>query len=137
MAPTELTLVVQEDGASSEELAAMRAALLLELRELELERAEPLAAGEAPSGAKAAGEALTMAAIAIGVMPSVLPKFIEFLEHWALRSANRTIKVKLSQGSGSIELELPADGKSRDEVERLLDVAQSHLTRPASPTRAN
>jgi len=128
MVPIEFSLVVHEDGASPEELDAIRMALLSELRDFELERAEPLAEGEVPSGAKSA-EALTVAAIALAAMPSVLPKLVEFLEHWVLRSATRTIKLKLSESTRTIELELPASSNSREDLESLLHLAHDHLTR--------
>ncbi len=76
-------------------------------------------AGAAPEGSKAA-EVLTLGAVAVAVLPAVLPKIVEFCQAWALRGQGRTVKFKGKVGGQDIEFE----GKAED-LQRVLSMLSS------------
>jgi hypothetical protein len=51
-----------------------------------------------------------LGAVAVAVLPSVLPKVVEFCQAWALRGQGRTVKFKGKVGGQEIEFE----GKAED-----------------------
>lgn len=65
--------------------------------------------GSAPQGTKSV-DPVTAGAIAIAVLPTMLPKIIETIQAWLLRDSNRTIKFKGKVAGQVIEFE----GSSKD-----------------------
>ena len=112
ISPTEpilLTLEVQGGpDATPEEIDGLARQLLDDLRELDVESAELLSAGPAPDGAKAA-DPVTLGALAVAVLPTVLPKVVEFVQSWSQRGQSRSVKFKGTIAGQSIEFEGPAD----------------------------
>ena len=107
--PIQLTLEVQgSPDATPEEIDALARQLLDGLRELDVESAELLSAGPAPDGSKAA-DPVTLGALAVAVLPTVLPKLVEFVQSWAQRGQSRSVKFKGTIAGQSIEFEGPAD----------------------------
>lgn len=103
--PLFLTLVVQPGPeASPEEVDEAARQVLADVRQLEVESAELLTAGRAPEGTKAT-EVVTLGAIAVAVLPAVLPKVVDLLQAWALRGQNRTVKFKGKVAGQEIEFE--------------------------------
>ena len=99
--------------ADAEELDRLTRQLLGEIRELEVESAELVTAGAAPEGTRSA-EVVTMGALAVAVLPTVLPKLIELVQAWIMRGQGRTVKFKGRLGIGEIEIEgaTPAELKA-------------------------
>ena len=83
--------------------------LLAELRETDVESVELVSSGSAPVGTKTA-DPITTGAIAISVLPTVLPKIVELIQSWALRGNGRTVKFKGEVNGQSFEFE----GRSED-----------------------
>ncbi|GAB4497154.1 MAG: hypothetical protein OHK003_04760 [Anaerolineales bacterium] len=106
----ELYLEVQAGDLKDDELDSLTRRLLSELKELDIESASLARKGELPEGSK--GDPVTIGAIVLVVLPSVLPKIVEFLQAWSLRGNGRTVKFK---GKG-IEFEGPPE-----ELQKLLD----------------
>ena len=94
--------------ATQDELDDLTRQLLGELREMEVESAEMVSAGAAPAGSKVADPAL-LGAVAVAVLPAVLPKLVEFMQAWALRGQGRTVKFKGKVGGQEMEFEGAAE----------------------------
>ena len=101
---TEIILEISATDVTVEDVDQMTRQLLLELRELEIESAELLQGDSAPQGAKAV-DPVTTGAIALAVFPTALPKIIEAVQAWVLRSNNRTVKFKGKIAGQIIEFE--------------------------------
>ncbi len=54
-------------------------------------------------------EAVTAGAIAIAVLPTFLPKLVEFIQAWALRGQGRTVKFKGKVAGQEVEFEGSAE----------------------------
>ncbi len=74
-------------------------------------------------GAKA-GEAVTVGALALSVLPAVLPKLLEFLQAWVLRTKSRSVKVKADLGGRIVEVECSGD-MSQNEIKAVISQALS------------
>ena len=107
--PVLLTLEVQAGPeATPEEVDDLTRQLLADLREMDVESAELVSAGPAPEGAKVV-DPVTLGALALAVLPAVLPKVVDFVQSWSQRGQSRSVKFKGKVGGQSIEFEGPAD----------------------------
>jgi hypothetical protein len=82
---------------------------------LNVESAELAKNGPAPEGAK--GDPITMGAIAIAVLPAVLPSVITLIQTWIMRGQGRTVKFKGKVGRNMIEFDGPPE-----ELQKLLEM---------------
>ena len=115
--------------ALPDDVDALTRTLRGELEELDLQSlALARAPGTPPAGAKSA-EAITLGALAITVLPSMLPRLIEFIQAWSLRGQNRTVKIKANIGDRSLELEY-SPGTSEAALKGLIDTLTSKLAVP-------
>lgn len=89
--------------------------LLAELRETDVESVRLVSSGSAPAGTKST-DPVTTGAIAIAVLPTVLPKIVEMIQAWALRGHGRTVKFKGKIRGQTVEFE----GHS-DDLQKLLE----------------
>lgn len=110
----ELKIEIKAPEATNEQLDRMTRQLLTELHDLRIGQIGILQAGSIPEGTKSA-EAITLGAIAIAVLPSLLPKLIEAVQAWALRGNNRIVKFKGKISKQMIEFE-----GSAEEFQKLL-----------------
>lgn len=78
--------------------------LLRDLKDLDVESATLARGDAAPSGAKAA-EVITTGTIALAVLPTMLPKVLEFLQAWSLQGKGRMIKFKGKIAGQNIDFE--------------------------------
>ncbi len=126
--PVHLTLQLDAGAdAGAEELDRLTRQLLGEIREVEVESAKLVTSGAAPTGAK--GDPVTLGALAVLVLPSVLPKLIEVLQAWMMRGQGRTVKFKGRVAVGEIEIE----GATPDELRTFLaTLTQSLDSKPAA-----
>jgi len=90
-----------------------------DLSELDVESVTAVAEGPAPAGAKSA-EALALGSLAVVVLPTLLPKVVEFLQNWLLRGENRRVKMKLQVRDKSVELEYAPGVMSSSDVQHLV-----------------
>ncbi len=116
-----LLLMVQIalDDGDDEELGKLARQLVRELSEQDVETVALARGGALPEGFKSP-EALTIGAVAVAVLPAVLPKIVEFCQAWALRGQGRTVKFKGKVGGQDIEFE----GKAED-LQRVLSMLSS------------
>jgi hypothetical protein len=103
-----LELEISAQDVTNDELDGMTRNLLAELHESDVESAELVRSASAPAGTKSA-EVVTAGAIAISVLPTVLPKIIEMIQAWVMRGHGRTVKFKGKVGGRMIEFEGSAD----------------------------
>jgi hypothetical protein len=123
----ELNLIVEEPGADRERIFDLTNSLNRELLDLGVGQVARPAEGAVPEGAK--GEPFTWGVLALAVVPTLLPKLVEFIQSWALRGENRVVKIKTPQG---LEIEFTPE-KKLSKAEYLDLVAK--LT--AAPDQAN
>lgn len=105
----EFQIDVSAADSMDEDVDQMTRQLLSELRELNVESAELVRGGPAPTGSK--GDPITIGSIALEVLPAVLPSVVGMVQAWASRGQGRTVKFK---GKG-IEFE-----GSPEELQRVL-----------------
>jgi len=115
------------EDPDAEELDRLMLQLRDELRELDaVESVKPVEAGPPPEGAKSA-EAMTLGALAVTILPSVVPKLIDFLQSWSMRGEDRTVKIETRIGDRSVNVEVPRT-MSPDELKGLVDMLTGALT---------
>jgi hypothetical protein len=124
-----LTLRVVAENVSDEEIAHLTYQLIDEMRELDIESVESLREKQSPQGAKAA-DPVTLGAMAVAVLPVVVPKLVEFLRDWSLRGANRTVKIETQIGNRSVKVEIP-QSMSAEELKKLVDMLTGAMEKKA------
>ena len=115
------------EGADAEELDLLTRQLRDEIAELEVDGVELLTGGPIPEGAKSA-EAMTLGALAVAVLPTILPKLVELLQAWTMRGENRLVKIKTQAGDRSLEVEYSPATMSAKELEHLVDALTGSLS---------
>jgi hypothetical protein len=103
----EMTLEVGSSEATEEELDELTRQLLQELKQTDVESAGRIKGGSVPIGAK--GDPITVASIAITVLPIVLPKIVEAVQAWIMRGSNRTVKFKGKVNGQAVDFEGSSD----------------------------
>jgi hypothetical protein len=130
-------LVIVSDGEDVEPdaLDQQTRDLLQEMLDLDVSSAELAKAGPAPEGTKAA-EVVTLGAVAVAVLPRVLPRLIEFLQAWVLRAESRKVKIKSQVGERTLEIEFSSDALSPEDLQRLAKTLNSVSAQTAAPKRS-
>lgn len=110
----------------AEELHRLARLLRDEIRKFEVESVDLVRDKKIPKGAKSI-EALTFGALAVSLLPAVIPKLIEFLKDWSLRGENRKIKIKTQVRDKSVEVEYNPEKMSPAEVIDLVRTLTSSI----------
>ena len=97
-------LEISAEDTTEADVDLMTRNLLVELRETDVESVELVTSGFAPSGTKS-GDPVTTGAIVLAVLPTFLPKIVEFVQAWALRGHGRTVKFKGKISGQTVEFE--------------------------------
>lgn len=129
--PQELNLILTLDPGpeiEADELDMQTRRLRGELIELGVTNASPTSAGTAPEGTKSA-EAVTLGSLALVVLPTFLPKVLEYLQSWTQRDESRRVKIKTQVGDRSIELEYTPAALSQDELTHLVNTLTGTLAK--------
>lgn len=92
------------EGATEEDVDKMSRQLVAELRNYDVETVSLLKGSNAPLGTKST-DPVTIGALAIVVLPTLLPKVIDFIQTWALRGQGKTVKFKGKVNNQLIEFE--------------------------------
>jgi hypothetical protein len=124
--PINLTLKIESADADAEELDRLARNLRTEIRELDIESVELVREETLPKGAKSA-EAVTLGALAVAVLPGVVPKLVDLLQTWSMRGVNRAVKVKTQVGDRSLEVEYSPATMSQAELKSLVDMLTGAL----------
>lgn len=122
----QLTLQIQSEDSDPERLDLLTRQLRAELLDLEVESADFIQKDQLPEGVKAV-DAVTLGALAVAVLPSFLPKLVDYLQSWTLRGEGRKIKVKSQVGDRSIELEYSPEAMSQQELKTLVETLTTTL----------
>jgi hypothetical protein len=101
---TDLNIEISATDTSEDDVDRMTRQLLSELRDLEVESAELTRGATAPHGTKSV-DPVMMGNIAVAVLPSILPKVVEFVQAWAMRGHGRIVKFKGKIAGQVIEFE--------------------------------
>jgi hypothetical protein len=130
-APTTITVILDAGrDALVEDLDVMTRKLRNEIEDLGVESVRLATTPNAPAGTKSM-EAVTIGALAVTVLPAALPRLIEFLQAWTLRSKDQTVKIKASVGDRSVDVEYPA-GASETVVKELIKRMTDTLSPPSA-----
>jgi hypothetical protein len=111
--PIALEIEVIAEDTTEEDLDQMTRNLLMELRETHVESADLVSIGTAPEGSK--GDPVTIGALAIEVLPAVLPSVIALVQAWVMRGQGRTVKFKGRVGGQTIDFE-----GSQEDLQKIL-----------------
>jgi len=104
----EFQVEISAQDATSEDTDQMTRQLAEELRDTEVESVSLVKDGNAISGTKSA-DPVTIGALAIVVLPTVLPKVVEAIQAWSLRGQGKTVKFKGKINGQMIEFEGSAE----------------------------
>jgi hypothetical protein len=139
--PAALNLTLFVDAgrdALPEDVDAITRRLRDEIEDVGVESVRLQTERTAPSGTKSV-EAVTLGALALTILPTALPRLIEFLQAWSLRSKDRTVKIKASVGDRSVDVEYPAGASEtvvKELIEKMTDtLAASSVPKPSSPAK--
>jgi hypothetical protein len=102
-----------------------------ELLDLGVSDAELVRDQVTPEGTKSA-EAVTLGSLALVVLPSFLPKLVEYLQSWTQRDENRRVKIKTQVGDRSIELDYLPSSLSAKELKQLVETLTGSPEKPAA-----
>lgn len=131
--PVSLTLHIDAgEEADADELDRITRQLLTEIQELDVESAELVRGEVAPEGAKSV-EVVTLGALAVAVLPTVVPRLVEFLQAWSMRGESRRVKIKTQIGDRSLEVEYSPTSMSPDELKSLVDMLTGSLVEKSEP----
>jgi hypothetical protein len=117
---TGLILNIEVGDIDTDTLDKLTRGLRSELLELGVNSAELVTSTDVPEGAKSP-EAITWGALAVAVMPTFLPRLVEYLQSWSMRGENRRVRIKTQVGDRSVEVEYSPSALSQDELARLVD----------------
>lgn len=107
-------LTISSSDSTDDELDLMTRQLLIELKDLEVESVSLASGNSAPMGTKGL-DSVTAGTIAMAVLPTMLPKVLEFLQGWSLQGRGRTIEFKGKIADQQIDFK-----GSFDEMEKLV-----------------
>lgn len=101
---SQLHIEISAEDATEADVDSMTRQLLYELRQTDVNSAELAKWGKAPPGTKS-GDHVTIGAIVISTLPTVLPTVVALVQIWAARRQGCTIKFKGKVGKELIEFE--------------------------------
>lgn len=113
-----LNFALISPDSADDELDHLTRQLLMELKDLELESVKLVSADDIPDGTKGIDPVLA-GTLAVAVLPTMLPKLLEFLQSWTLRGRGRTIKFNGEIAGQQISFE-----GSMAEMERLVTLLE-------------
>lgn len=119
------------DHLHPDDVDRMARNLRSELTELSsIEKVELAAEQEGiATGAKGAGEAVTIGALVIAVLPTAIPALFEYLKEWTLRPGASPLRIKVQEGDRTLEAEFDPKRVSQTEVESLVEKFQTIIKR--------
>ena len=107
------------DEIDDEELDRFTRQLRAEIEELDVESVDLVKEQTVPKGSKDA-EAVTLGALAVTLLPVVVPKLLDFLQSWCVRKNSQTVKIKSQVGDRLVEVEFSPSTTSPTELQELV-----------------
>lgn len=125
--PITFTLHVSpKNRIDDDRLQDLTRSLQRELREHNGVSAEPLKSTQpTPTGALSA-DPLTLGALAVVVLPAVLPALITFMRDWRLRNSGMSLTIRQKIGDREIEITVP-EHFSQEQLESYLTLIGKQL----------
>ena len=118
------------EDMGADELDYLTRQLQSELDDLDVGTIDLVKEEDIPAGTKTI-EAVTLGTLALTVLPTFLPKLVEFLQSWVLRAEDRKVKIKTQVGDQSIELEYNPKGVSPEDLKILVEtMTKAHAGKP-------
>ena len=114
----EMTLGAGPD-ADARDLDADARNLKRQIEGLGAESVSLVSAGTAPPGTRSP-ELVAAGSLLVGLLPTLLPKLIDFLQAWLPNRENRTVKFKVSDGDKTVEFEYAPSLMSKDDALALI-----------------
>ncbi len=120
-----LTLHIEGVGVEfdADELNQLTHSLMRSLEDVGVESVTVVRDQGIPLGAK--GDPVTIGALLVAVLPTTLPKVMEFLQAWTVRNQDHTLRAKVQRGDRSAVIEYPAN-MPPDELKKHVEVLK-HL----------
>ena len=123
----EFTLIVDVgQNSDTDELDRATRQLRDELEDLNVGSVELAKSDVVVAGTKSA-EVITFGSLAVTILPTLVPKLIEFLQSWTLRGESRKIKIKTQVGDRSVEVEYSPQATSQAELKNLVETLTNAL----------
>jgi hypothetical protein len=123
--PIDLQVAIEAGAdADADALDRMARQLLSEVREVDVEQATLGRSGSAPAGTKSA-EALNWGAVAIAVLPAVLPKVIEVVTGYIRRQQGYTIKIRTEHLGRQVEVSYDPSSMKPEDAKQLVEMLLS------------
>ena len=69
----------------------------------------------------------SVGALAVTILPPLLPQLIGYLLNWSKRADNRKVKIKTQVGDRSLEFEFSPEAMSKDELNNLVNTLTASL----------
>jgi hypothetical protein len=130
----ELTIAIDTGESGLDELETDAAARNLDRELAELLYLDDIKRVKVPAdslvqgpGRAKSGEAITIAALAMAILPVAVPNLIDFLRQWTLRPNNPPLKIRAKGKHGELEIEFNPATTSAEQVKRLA-AELKHLT---------
>jgi hypothetical protein len=114
--------------SSPEELEELTRSIREQLLEHPIERVDLVRGASRLAGTKAA-DPVTLGAIALVVLPTVLPKVVELLKQLTTRKDGLTFELNISEGDRRLEFKLPATPEAERQLQALLREAKKAISR--------
>ena len=123
----DLTLIVDlGQNSDTDELDQATRQLRDELEDLNVGSVELAKSDVVVAGTKSA-EVITFGSLAVTILPTFVPKLMDFLQSWTLRGESRKIKIKTQVGDRSVEVEYSPQVTSQAELKNLVETLTSAL----------
>jgi hypothetical protein len=117
--PAELFIELSLESGDSAELDELTRQLTAEVEELSVDSVEPVSAGSAPAGTKAA-DFTAIGQMAVTLAPAVVPPLFELLKSWVERKPSTPVKVKVRFGRKTAEIEYDPTRTSSKDLDALI-----------------
>ena len=117
--PSELLIELALEGGDPSELDELTHQLRTEVEELNVDSVEPVSAGAAPAGTKAA-DFTAIGQMAVTLAPTLVPPLFELLKSWVERKPSTPVKVKVRVGRKTTQIEYDPTHTSPKDLDALI-----------------
>jgi hypothetical protein len=117
--PAELLVTLSLDEGDEEELDELTRQLKSEIEELSVNSVENVLKGGAPEGTKAI-EWIIIGKLAVDLAPIVIPPLFALIKSWIERKPSTPVKVKITVGKKTAQIEYDPTKTSAKELENLV-----------------
>lgn len=113
-------------GGGPREAEEQARALRREIQGLPVEEVGFVSSGPAPAGARSA-EVLMAGTVAVTLLTPLLPKLLDVVSAWLQNRKGRAVRVKVSRGTETIEVEFAPGERSEKEILSFVEKLDARL----------